>query len=520
MLLTILPINKKIQVDKGENLYDSVRDHGVDLGVCSGNKTCGKCKVLITKGNVSPLLKEEIDCLSPEEISRGIRLACCLNIVEDTTVILVNEIDLAKASISSQEAVIRTHPMDDRCEYGVAFDIGTTTVEGMLWNISKQICLATVQALNPQNIYGKDVISRITYSAASKSNLERLSREIQTCCNTLIKEMINKASILPTSIKRVVIAANTTMTQLFCGNDLEGLGVVPIRNVNYDGREYLASDVNMPIAKNAKVYVMPCIGGHVGSDTLGCIINHHVLEKESPFLLIDIGTNGEIVLGMDGEYVVCSTAAGPAFEGASLSYGMGAREGAITKAHLENDRFILKYIGDDKKECLPLGICGSGVVEVIYELLHHNKMDYTGRLLGEYGVKNYVTLYKEKQREVLLTQKDIREIQLAKAAIYAGAMIILKEHHLTVQGIERLYIAGGFGSNLNIDKAIGIGLIPRIESKRVQLIGNGSLQGATSILLGNIRKETIDKIKSQCKHIDLALNKDFQDEFINAISFH
>lgn len=528
MLLTILPINKKIHVEKGENLYNIIRNYGVDLGVCSGNRTCRKCKVLITKGNTLELSKEELNCLGTDEIKRGIRLACCFLITEDTTIILMNKIKPYETKVNqytinenyiSKEANELDLTHQTTKQYGVVIDIGTTTVEAILWDTVLKRMIASIKVANPQSVYGKDVISRITFSNKSKDNQNTLTKMIRTCCNDIIKEMVEKNNIVAISINKVVIAANTTMTQLFCGNSVEGLGYVPIRNINYEAREYLGFEVDMPFLGQAHIYVMPSIGGHVGSDTLACIIGCDLHEKKEKSLLVDIGTNGEITLSIDGNILVCSTAAGPAFEGATLSYGMGAVEGAIYSVQYKRDNFTLKVIGE-KHNTKALGICGSGVVEAVYEFYANGIMDDTGRLLGEYSINNSVALYKDKEREVLITQKDIREIQLAKGAIYAGIMILLKTYTIHLDEIEAIYIAGAFGSNMNIYKAMGIGLIPRLDENKVHLIGNGALQGATKILLGDMDYEGVEKVKLRCKHIDLALSEDFQEEFINALSFH
>lgn len=552
MVVTFLPINKKIDVNTGDNLYYTAIEAGISLGAsCGGKKTCGKCRVLITKGNHTPLLPEEVKTLSEEEIKRGIRLACCVNIEEDICVVLMGaSIGVSKFSekkfLFSKEMEVKKEEKkegksDEKREkktkeetgekiegeiewlssikYGIAFDIGTTTVVGCLWDITNKKPLAIESRPNPQSIYGKDVISRITYGSEREENLNKLTNLIRNCCNELIKTLSCNQRIPAKQIEKVVVAANTTMTQLFCGNSVEGLKKVPIHNISYEGACYLPYEAGLSISDKGSIYVMPGIGGHVGSDTLAGIIALDLLERKGTSLLIDIGTNGEIALVHKGRVRVCSTSAGPAFEGAVLHQGMTAASGAITGVYMKEDRFYLQYIDSHIQDVKPVGICGSGALEAVYELLIHGKMDDTGRLLGKYGEDNYVTLYKDNEKSVRLTQKDIREIQLAKGAIYAGCMTLLKEAGIPMEEIDGVYIAGAFGSHLDVVKAVRIGLIPHVDKDRVRCCGNTSLEGAGSVLLSNQDEKNMKALAEGIIHVDLALIPSFEEEFIDAMSF-
>lgn len=556
MVVTFLPINKKIDVNTGDNLYHTAIEAGISLGAsCGGKKTCGKCKVLITKGNHTPLLPEEIKTLSEEEIKKGIRLACCVNIEEDICVVLIGaSIGVSKSSekktLSAKEMEVKkeekkVEKADEKrekkteketgeetgekikgeqkwtsgIEYGIAIDIGTTTVVGCLWDITNKKPLATKSRPNPQSLYGKDVISRITYGSEREENLNKLTYLIRNCCNELIKTLSYSQRISVKQIEKAVIAANTTMTQLFCGNSVEGLRKVPIHNISYEEVCYFPYEVGLAISEKGSIYVMPGIGGHVGSDTLAGIIALNLLRTKETSLLIDIGTNGEIALVHKGRVRVCSTSAGPAFEGAVLHQGMTAASGAITEIRMEEDRFYLQYIDSHIQDVKPVGICGSGALEAVYELLIHGKMDDTGRLLGKYGEDNYVTLYKDREKSVRLTQKDIREIQLAKGAIYAGCMTLLKEAGISMEEIDGVYIAGAFGSHLDVKKALRIGLIPHVDKDKVRCCGNTSLEGAGSVLLTNQDEKNMKALAEEIIHVDLALIPSFEEEFIDAMSF-
>lgn len=530
MIVTFLPINKKIQIEKEENLYRLAIENGIDLGgTCGGKKTCGKCKVLITKGNDKSYLPEELDTLSEEEKKKGIRLACCVTVTNDICVIsMIPNKERENIHCTSKSTKVK-QIRKDGLQYGVAFDIGTTNVVAQLWDITNKEKLFNTELPNPQSLYGKDVISRITYGSESKENLGRLTSLIRNCCNQLIEQLVKAEGIKKEDIVQGVIAANTTMTQIFCGHSVEGLRKVPVVFVEsesglhsespYKGKVYKAEELGIQIQGQGAVYVLPSIGGHVGSDILAGLQSINRQNRKESFLFIDIGTNGEIALSIDGKVSVCSTAAGPAFEGAVLQQGMAASEGAITKVEIKEDRFILDYIGRDKKEIFPIGICGPGALEAVYELIAHEKMDETGRLLGEYGDNNYVPLYESEKGRVILTQKDIREIQLAKGAIYAGCMTLLKTCRISIEDIDRIYIAGAFGNHLDVKKAMAIGLLPKTSPQKVICVGNQSLEGAGKILLEEKDLSELEKISTSIEHIDLALDSSFEEEFIDAISF-
>ena len=543
MLVTFLPMNKKIQINAGSNLFHAAMENGIDFGgVCSGNRTCGKCKAMITKGNNRKYSKEERKLLTEEERNSGIRLTCCFTITEDTCVIISGKKE-KQSQVSRKEDKIEdsfgnllTNSLAKE-HYGIALDIGTTSVAARLWNLDRKEFIDEISTKNPQSLYGADVITRITYANSSGDNVRRLAYLIRECCNTLLLRLSAEHNINTNQIEAAVITANTTMSHLFLGKSVEKLAKVPFQGISYEGVKLKASDVGFQMHPNGQVYVMPGIAGHVGSDTLGCILAKDLNHAKGNHLLVDIGTNGEIVLAKEGELMVCSTAAGPAFEGASLHQGMRAIEGAISKVNIRNNLIEVELIGPEKGSVLtysmnrngkavgeigdiyPIGICGSGVIEAISELLNNHIMDETGRLLGQEGDNNYVTLWKHYDKEVILTQKDIRELQLAKGAIYTGIMLLLKEAELSKSQLNYIYLAGAFGSNIDLKKAVHIGLLPPIEPDRINYIGNGALDGASKVLLGQISKAETESISKKIKHLELALCKEFQEEFLKAVNF-
>lgn len=531
MLITFLPINIKIQAEAGINLFQTARENGIGIsGVCSGNKTCGKCKVLITKGNHREYKKEELELLNQKELEQGIRLACCFTVREDTCVILSEEdtrhVSDFKSDVSPEgNWMLKGKSGDeegftrDNFKYGIAFDLGTTSVAAELWNLTTGKSLLQISALNPQSSYGADVISRITYALSKTENRERLTMLIRQCCNRLIHELTEECKINITDIGKVTAAGNTTMVHLFLGRPVDTLSKVPFTGISYEGEERKPCDMDFDMNENGVIYVLPGIGGHVGSDTLGCIVSNDLYETQETILLVDIGTNGEIVLARGGTLIVCSTAAGPAFEGAALYQGMRAVKGAITQVKISNGMIRVEYIGSDIPGIKPEGICGSGIIEAASELLKNGMMDTTGRLLGEAGDKNYISLWKEGNKEVRVTQKDIRELQLAKGAIYAGMKILLKKEGITFDDVDKIYLAGAFGTNLDVKKAMHIGLIPDINPDKYRYIGNGALAGAAMLLLDKISRSAAEQIAKKASHLELALREDFETEFMNAVSF-
>lgn len=537
MIISFLPINCKIETNSGSNLFSAAIENGIDLGgVCSGNKTCGKCKVLITKGNNLEFRKEEMDLLTESERKRGIRLACCFTIVEDTCVILLHnenrsgnvtfknkkEIVDHKSNeiISEKESSKIERPLTGKSQnYGIAIDLGTTSVAAKLWNLNTGKSLGQMSVLNPQSRYGADVLSRITYAAESPENRLMLTDLIRKGCNTLIRELAGRSQIKPSNIKAITAAGNTIMTNLFLGREVDKLAKIPFTGISYEGEERSPSDMGFEISEDGSLYVLPGIGGHVGADTLGCILACSLYDTKETILLVDIGTNGEIVLSRKGKMTVCSTAAGPAFEGASLYQGMRAVNGAITKVFINKGNISIDYIGAGNGNIEPVGICGSGIIEAASEFYRNGIIDAAGRFLGTAGEKNYITLWKDNEKEIRVTQKDIRELQLAKGAIYAGIELLLMQEEISSAAVDKIYLAGAFGSGINIKKAFHIGLLPDIGTDRVDYIGNGALAGASKILFNQISRSKAEQISRSARHLELALCDNFQEEFLKALSF-
>lgn len=545
MQIQFLPQNKKIEGD-GKTLLEYAIQAGVGLNAdCAGKGTCGKCRVLLTKGNQFNYTPVELSVLTEEERNRGIRLACQVIPSTDCCAIVMDEPVLP--IVRAESSFINVADHGSSAELGVVLDLGTTSLEMVLVDRLDGKILANVMAENPQRMFGADVISRISYGKQSEDHLHTMSKMIRTRFNQLVEELAcaylyqgvepmencnkideNAKEMVYNRIVKGVVLGNTTMSHIFLNQNVAGLSKAPF-SPSYQGYIHLANETGrFRMRREGEVDVVPYISGHVGADTIGCIVQTRLWEQKGNALLIDIGTNGEMVLSKNGEMICCSTAAGPAFEGASIAQGMRATIGAIRGAYLEQGKWMLDVIGDSE----PKGICGSGIIDILSLMLQEGIMDETGRILDkgeiapayvsriveEESVK-FQVYHHEGQEQVYFTQHDVREIQLAKAAIHAGIVTLLNEADIALEEIDCLYVAGAFGSNMNISNAIRIGLLPALPKERISFIGNGSLLGGIRILQEEIAEEEIIDLVKRIRHIELANHEEFRQNYIDAINF-
>jgi uncharacterized 2Fe-2S/4Fe-4S cluster protein (DUF4445 family) len=418
--------------------------------------------------------------------------------------------------------------------YGAAFDIGTTTLVGSLLDLNTGDEIAIASAINPQTSFGDDVLSRILYSQSSPSSAAELRKTIIQAVDDLISQLCTQASIDRQQIYELALTGNTTMQHLLCGMDVKQLGEVPFTPTHGRGLIIPASDLGLSVHRQADAYVFPLIGGFVGGDTVSCIIAAKLSQASGPTLMVDIGTNGEIVLAHDGELWAASTAAGPAFEGARISCGMRATHGAIEKVVIGDDVEI-NVIGNAGAS----GLCGSGLIDLAAELLNAGIISPMGNLLtGDdlpadlpIALKKRIKIGADDQPEFLiargsqgqritLTQRDIRELQLGTGAIRAGVNILLKRAGLAASDLDAVLIAGGFGSFIRRSKAQRIGLLPEdIPHNRIKYIGNAALNGARWALLSTRIRAEAESAARQAKHIELSQDFEFQSEFAQAMIF-
>jgi uncharacterized 2Fe-2S/4Fe-4S cluster protein (DUF4445 family) len=436
----------------------------------------------------------------------------------------------------SGNRLIRLDPGDTRAVcFGVAFDIGTTTLVGTLVDLNTGADRAVSSRVNPQTSFGDDVISRIKRCRDDAHGLAALHDAVLKATNAIVDDLAKQASIAPDAIVEAVISGNTTMQQIFCRISPVALGEIPFVPAFEDALTVRAADVGLKIYPYADVQVFPQIGGFVGGDTVAGILATRLQQSEAPALLVDVGTNGEIVLANRGALTATSVAAGPAFEGARIVNGMRAARGAIEKV-VFNDDVEINVIGNAK----PTGLCGTGLIDAAAGLLDAGILDITGRILGpdempatvsralrrraieENGQCRFVLVDATESgtsEALCLYQRDIRELQLATGAIRAGIAVLLKEAGLRPEDLGAVLLAGAFGNFIRRNHARRIGMLPPIPTERIRFVGNTASSGAKRMLLSRTERAEAERLCRATRHVDLSLNPDFQMEFSQAMLF-
>lgn len=406
--------------------------------------------------------------------------------------------------------------------YGLAVDIGTTTVVLYLVNCSDGTLVDAGMTYNSQMRYGDDVITRIVH-ATEGGGLQELRDVIVNDINDLLNPLIERNKIVVEDIDSAVISGNTTMTQLFWGLDPSSIREDPyIPTINiYPVWRAGTAGINMN--PQGPVYTMPSVGSYVGGDIVAGVMASKMHKNSEVALFMDIGTNGEIVVGNNDWLMTAACSMGPCFEGSGIRHGMRATEGAIesVKIDLANLEPLLGVIGGST----PSGICGSGMIDAISELFFSGLIDQKGKLAKDLRTDRIVIgdegpefiLHRGDRKNIVLTEADIENVIRAKAALYAGVSVLLKEVGLSLDIVERIYIAGGFGNYLNVDKAIMIGMLPDLPKEKFSFIGNTSIAGAyLSLLSENMRKEAEDTAKKMT-YIELSASRGFMDEYMSAL---
>ena len=487
----LVPLGKEIPVLEGTPLLDVLNEYGVEFP-CGGKGSCGRCRVKLLEGEI-PADKFHLDKLAKLKLDASWRLACLSHCHSDLSL----EIGQFETVIQADESSFDFIPGKG---LGLAFDLGTTTLVGQLIDLSSGKILAVETAMNPQRKFGSDLISRIEAAlGGSKDEMTRLIRE-------RIAEMIE---LLMRGhgeyLNRMVIVGNTVMHHFFCDFDIRPLSFYPFDSKQLGMAEFSSGDLGWESVNCEGVLFYPGIGSFVGSDILAGILATGMHLKESYSLLIDLGTNGEIVLGNRDGLLCSSTAAGPAFEGANISQGMQARSGAISSISKDHEEWRCSVIGNTKSK----GICGSGLIDAIHMIMEKG-------LIGEFGEILSGETYLALDENVSLTQKDIQEFQLAKAAIDTGVLILLRKMGIEDVDLEHVYIAGGFGNYINLDHLNTIGMLD-LPVERMHKLGNSALMGAKMFLFGD--SCLVDTILECTQHISLEAETDFQDLFVDQLIF-
>lgn len=415
--------------------------------------------------------------------------------------------------------------------YAVAIDLGTTTLAFVLADQTSGQVVHTITMLNSQRGYGADVLSRIQASVEGKKDELRASIQNDLCggIERLLKEcrttekIVSESNQQTINIEHIVISGNTTMVHLLMGYDCSSLGLYPFTPVNTETIIGTAEEILGYRQKDnvIKVTVLPGISAFVGGDIVSGLFALGFAENDKPCLFVDLGTNGEIVLGNADRMLTTSVAAGPAFEGGNISCGTGSVPGAICAVQI-NETGVSDIRIKTIKDAMPCGICGTGIIETIAELYKCGLVDETGLLADEYFDNGFI-LVKAKEggmdenkphHPIVITQQDIRQFQLAKAAVRTGIEILMKEYGITADDIDKVYIAGGFGYHLDVTKAASIGLIPPELNDKTTAVGNTSLAGAVKYMTDSNAAQAIEKIKNASEDIILANDDDFQEHYL------
>jgi len=578
--INIISCNKAITAHEDDLLADKIQETGINLCVyCNKKGLCGKCFVEIVKGKLPPLNEREAFFIEQKGLAKNHRLACLYKIKGDIEIkipeefviqetfilqtgikslILINppvkkyylklkkpeigfpyslldllekyfrkkkliiHLDLLKkmpdllehskffitTTLYNDREILSIEPNDTLSKnFGIAIDVGTTTVvvELLDLNTGKSIDIQT--SPNNQIKYGSDVISRISFAFLDLKNLAKLKNSILNTLNEMIRQILERNKIDHSFVYEIVLAGNTSMNHFLLGIPVKTLAVAPFHSVFTRLSELSSHDLGFKISKYGKVYIVPNIKSFVGGDISAGLIAADVGKRKGNYLFIDLGTNGEIVLKTKEKFITTSTAAGPAFEGMNISCGMLALPGAIYKAEYKQ-RLVLHTI----KNKPAIGICGTGLIDLLSVFLDKGIITAKGKIKNK-TKKIQITDH------IYINQKDVREMQLAIAAIASGIRMVLLKNNLKLEQLDGIFIAGAFGNYLNIKNSKKIGLLPQISEDKIIFIGNASLAGAKVLLLSKPARKKIESLVKKIQYFSLATNPLFQKYFIEALEF-
>jgi len=464
-----------------------------------------------------------LDTLKPET---GCQLNLDFEALKKIPIVIREKDWVVTATIWKNQELISIQPGKVSASYGFAVDVGTTKLAGYLLDLSNGEIVASASTMNPQIPFGEDVISRIRFIMENPENLLQLQRSVIVGINKLIDETCKEANVLAENIYDFCFAGNTAMHHIFLGIPPNHVSLMPYPPALQSSVDVKAREISLKIAKGAYVHALPTIAGFVGGDAVADILATEIHKANELSMLIDIGTNTEIILGNKNKLVACSCASGPAFEGAHIKHGMRASNGAIEQIWINPDNFEVRYktVEGDK----PRGLCGSAIVDAVAELLKNKLIDNNGRFNRNINTPRLRIMGKSSEfviawqneslteTDISVTQEDIRVVQLAKAAIYTGSYILMKHLGATFNDIEKMYLAGAFGTYVDPLNAKVIGMYPDIPLEKVQFVGNTSGSGARMALLSVDVREEAQKIARSVEYIELGADLNFQNEFLKA----
>jgi len=529
VVVDLQPVGRRAQIPRGATLLDAARAAGVAIhAVCGGAGTCGACRVRIAEGAVAAASDAEREALSAAELAAGMRLACQAVALEDARADVPPESLAAEQRLQLEgedlepgpAAALRASP-----RLGVAIDVGTTKLALFLVDLDTGRTLARRGAVNPQIAYGEDVISRIEYAGRGPDAEGVLRRKLAETLQRAISDLCRAIGTAPERIEEAVVVGNTVMHHIFAGLPVRTLGTAPYRPATTEALALDAGTAGITLARGAVVHLPAPVAGYVGSDHVAMLLAGRVGESERTILAIDIGTNTEISLATGGRILSCSSPSGPAFEGAHIGAGMRAAPGAIERVHLSGGTAFVSTIGGRP----PVGLCGSGILDAISEMLRCGILDRRGNLAAKPPARRARAGPDElllvpaaatgHGRDIVVTRGDVNEIQLAKAAVGAGIAVLLQEAGIPAGEIEEVLVAGAFGSYLDVAAAVRIGLLPRLPLERFRQVGNAAGTGARRMLGSPERRRAAGALARRIEHVELTAHPAFHRGFVSAIGF-
>lgn len=504
----------------------------LDAGVfvdnpCNGTGVCGKCKVRILQGECSPMSETERRLLSEKEVASGIRLSCMAEALGDV------ELEVLQKDRKGKVLTEGYLPDFERdiyeTGYGIVIDIGTTTVVTALIDLADGAELSASSMVNAQKHFGLDVLTRITYEYEHpEDGALRLQEAIVRSINDMINEVCEEASVNPKDIREIAVAANCTMMHMFLGVDARSIGRSPYRPVFLEAKRLYAKEIGIEAGENTVLYCLPQVSAYIGADIVAGAYVCGLQDTQENVLFIDIGTNGEIVLAGGGHLLCCSCAAGPALEGMNISSGMRAADGAVEDVKITEHGIELTAIGGGRPE----GICGSGILAVIKELLRTGIVKKTGVFikkdkLSEADYRYPMIRMDGTKREFLLnedpllivTQGDVRQVQLAKGAILSGFTALLRKAGITMEELDKVMIAGQFGAHLPAEFLVGTGILPEGVEEKLVYVGNSSKTGAYMALMSRKARQEIEELADKMEYMELAETENYERIFTESMIF-
>jgi len=531
--------NKQHTVEAGSLLHEYAELFGIYVPTsCNRQGKCKECLVEVTEGMeyLSELVSQE------SHLKGNFRLSCRCRVVASYGVIKCNTMHRGKMRIENKSLNIPAYNHNlkiepavtrngdeilldgeeiDRNEgaiYGIAIDLGTTTIVLRLLNLETGEIIADSSFENPQRFGGSEVMSRIHYDTVNKGKL------LQRTLAGYLTHAIEEFPVDPKSIYEVVVAGNSTMRDLFFRLNVYSIGQNPYRSITEiekDSGKRTTTSISatakrllLPINSKARVYGLPIISGHVGADAAACMLAVNMLNEERLVAIMDIGTNTELILGNKNKILAASCPAGPAFEGGNISCGMPGLPGAIEKVKIKSDGKINIRVIEDS---IPEGICGSGLIDILSELIRNERMSSLGRF--ENG-EDQITIYSDETFSIQIKEKDVNELAQAKGANVAGLHTVFNKYGIRFKDVDVFYLAGGFGSFINIESAKRIGLIPNIDDSKIQQIGNASIEGASIALLSTKKRMELENLVQKVIHCRLETDPAFFDYFVEGCQFN